>query len=91
VDGNLMYELAMQRIADQQRLAEQRRLAKAAIRARKQARAARRRSAGPSVPALPAVPAIPDFADELLAAAARDTVSAQWSEADRSGCALPGR
>jgi hypothetical protein len=88
VDGYLMYEMATERIADQHRHAQQRRTARAAITARKQARAARRKSA---VAGGPVVPAIPDFADELLAAAAGDTVPAQWREADQSGCALPGR
>jgi hypothetical protein len=87
VDGNLMYELARQQIADQHRLADQRRSARAAITARKQARAVRRRTAGASAPALPA---IPDYADDLLAAAG-DTVPAQWRETDQTGCALPGR
>jgi hypothetical protein len=82
-----MYEIAMLRVADQHRLAEQRRFARAAVKARKQARAAQRRNAEAGVTALPT---IPDFAGELLAATARDTVPAQRLEAD-SGRALPGR
>lgn len=82
-----MYEIAMQRIADQHRLAEQRRFGRAAVKARKQARAAQRRNAEAGAPSLPA---IPDFGYELLAAAARDKVPAQRQEAD-SGRALPGR
>jgi hypothetical protein len=85
----MMYEVAMERIADQHRLAEQRRAGRAASQARKQARATLRRNArnaGAGVEALPAI----DFADELLAAA-RDKVPAQRLGSDRDGRALPGR
>ena len=86
--GSIMYEVARQRIADQRRAAVkdgEARASRAAARAARAARRARNRAAEPV-----AMPAIPDYAHELLAAAARDTVPAPRREAGR-GRARAGR
>jgi hypothetical protein len=82
--GSIMYEVARQRIADQRRAAVkdgEARVSRAAARARR----ARKQADEPV-----AMPAIPDYAHELLAAAARDSVPAQRQEAGR-GRARAGR
>jgi hypothetical protein len=73
--GGIMYEVAQQRISDQRRAAAkdgEARVSRAAARARR----ARKQTAEPV-----AIPAIPDYAHELLAAAARDSVPGQRQEA----------
>ena len=61
MNGNLWYEVARQRVADQQRAARQagdRREARAAARARR---------ARGKAPEAPVVPVIPDYAHEMFA------------------------
>jgi hypothetical protein len=60
MNGNVMYEMARQRIAEQQRAARQ------ASEARAQRAIARGRRAGEEKPEAVVVPAIPDFADEMF-------------------------
>jgi hypothetical protein len=75
MNGSIMYELAQQRIADQRRTAArdgEARVSRTAARARR----ARGKAVEPA-----AIPAIPDYAHELLAAAARESVPAQRPEA----------
>jgi ATP/maltotriose-dependent transcriptional regulator MalT len=69
MNGNLMYEMARQRIAEQQRAARQ------AGEARERRAAARGRRAKAKAPEAIVTPAIPDFADEMFETA-RDTVPA---------------
>jgi hypothetical protein len=81
--GSIMYEVARQRIADQRRAAVkdgEARISRAAARARR----ARKQETEQ------VVPAIPDYAHELLAAAAQDTVPAPRQEQGR-GRAHAGR
>ena len=73
--GSMMYEVAQQRIADQRRAAVKDREART-LRALARGRHARGKADEPV-----AIPAIPDYAHELLAAAARDSVPAQRTEA----------
>ncbi|HTR92035.1 MAG TPA: hypothetical protein VMI73_09865 [Trebonia sp.] len=80
----MMYEVARQRIADQRRTAVkdgEARVSRAAARARR----AKNKATEPI-----ATPAIPDYAHELLAAAARDSVPAPRQEPGR-GRARAGR
>jgi hypothetical protein len=63
MNGNLMYEMARQRIAEQQRAARQ------AGEARERRAAARGRHAKAAAPEAIVAPAIPDFADEMFEAA----------------------
>jgi hypothetical protein len=67
MNGNLIYELARQRIAEQQRAARQ------AGEARDRRAAARGRHAKAKAPEAIVTPAIPDFADEMFEAV-RDAV-----------------
>jgi len=83
MQGNMMYELARARIAEQERAARQ---AGEARRQRAEARAARRKSRQ----AEPAMPAIPDYADDLLDVA-RDAVPAPREEAPHGRPARSGR
>jgi hypothetical protein len=69
MNGNLIYEMARQRIAEQQRAARQ------AGEARERRAAARGRRAKANAPEAIVTPAIPDFADEMFEAA-RDAVPA---------------
>jgi hypothetical protein len=71
---SIMYEVARQRIADQQRAAVKNGKART-LRALGRGRRARR-AADEAI----ATPLIPDYAHELLAAAARDSVPAQRPE-----------
>jgi hypothetical protein len=70
MNGNLMYEMARQRIAEQQRAA------RLASEAREMRSAARRRQPRETV----AVPAIPDFAHEMFTSA-QDAVPEPQREA----------
>lgn len=74
---SIMYEVARQRIADQQRAAVKNGEART-LRALGRSRRARR-AADEAI----ATPLIPDYAHELLAAAARDSVPAQRPEGVR--------
>jgi hypothetical protein len=69
MNGNLIYEMARQRIAEQQRAARQ------AGEARERRAAARGRRAKAKAPEAIVTPAIPDFADEMFETA-RDAVPA---------------
>ncbi len=60
MNGNLMYEMARQRIAEQQRAARQ------AGESRESRAAARGRQAKAKAPEAIVTPAIPDFADEMF-------------------------
>ena len=88
MNGDLMYEMARQYMAEQERIAARHRLARSArepggwIAAR---RARRLRRAQPT----PAVPAIPDYPGELLAAAAK--IPAPREPEARGGHARSGR
>jgi hypothetical protein len=73
--GTLMYEVAQQRIADQRRAAVKDGEART-LRALARGRRARGKAQEPV-----ATPAIPDYAHELLAAAARESVPAQRQQA----------
>ena len=75
MNGNLMYEIAKQRAAEQQRAARD------AARARSQ-RAAKRGRHGKEAPDAAAGPAIPDFAHEMFGLGTEDA---------RAGHARPGR
>jgi hypothetical protein len=77
MNGNLMYEVARQQIAERQRAARQ------AGQAREQRAAARGRQAKNEKRELAAVPAIPDFADEMFHDAERGAVPAPRAEAGR--------
>jgi hypothetical protein len=77
MNGNLMYEVARQRIAERQRSAQQ------AGQAREQRAAARGRHAKKGTPEPAAVPAIPDFAHEMFDDAARGAVPAARPESGR--------
>jgi hypothetical protein len=61
MNGNSMYEMARQRVAEQQRAARQ------AGEARERRAAARGRHARKEAPQVIATPAIPDFAAEMFA------------------------
>ena len=61
MNGNLWYEVARQRVADQQRSARR------AVEAREARAAARARRARNKAPAAPLVPVIPDYAHEMFA------------------------
>ena len=76
MNGNLMYEMARQRIAEQQRTARQ------ASESREQRAAARGRRARKEQAAEIVAPAIPDFAHEMFETA-RDTVPAPRQESGR--------
>jgi hypothetical protein len=71
----MMYEVAQQRIADQRRAAAKDGEGRT-LRALARSRRARGKAEEPA-----AMPVIPDYAHELLAAAARDSVPAQRPEA----------
>lgn len=60
MNGNLMYEMAKQRIAEQQRAAQE------LGRARSRRAAARGRHAKAETPDAVGTPVIPDFADEMF-------------------------
>jgi hypothetical protein len=77
MNGNLMYEVARQRIAEQQRSARR------ASQAREQRAAARGRHAKNQAPEEAALPAIPDFAHEMFDNAPRGTVPAPRTEGAR--------
>jgi hypothetical protein len=62
MNGNFMYEMARQRIAEQQRAARQ------AGEARERRALARARRARKEAPETIATPVIPDFAEEMFAA-----------------------
>jgi hypothetical protein len=80
---SIMYEVARQRIADQRRAAVKSGEART-VRALARGRRARR-AADEAV----ATPLIPDYAHELLAAAARDSVPVQRQEAGRPAAVRP--
>jgi hypothetical protein len=84
MNGNSMYEVARQRIAEQQRAARQ------AGEARERRAAARGRHARKGATEAVATPAIPDFADEMFDAA-RDAVPTPGRETTRGRHARPGR
>jgi hypothetical protein len=77
MNGNLMYEVARQQIAERQRAAQE------AGRAREQRAAARGRHAKNEKREPAVVPAIPDFADEMFDDAARGAVPAARQESAR--------
>jgi hypothetical protein len=84
VNGNLMYEMAKQRIAEQHRAARE------AAQARSQRAAARgRHSKAEARDAVP-VPVIPDFADEMFGTAP-NAVPAPRAEQDETGRGRPAR
>jgi hypothetical protein len=83
LNGNLMYEMARQRMAEQGRSARQAGEARGRI-----AAALSRRGRRPR-PEAATLPAIPDYAHELLAAG--DTVPAQRHEAAPGRSARTGR
>jgi hypothetical protein len=85
MNGNLMYEMARQRIADQQRTTRE------ATEARKRAKVARGRHARAAAAEPAVLPAIPDFAHELLDGGARGAVPAQRPEAGRGRHARTGK
>jgi len=85
MNGNLMYEMSRQRIAEQQRAARE------AGEARKQAKAARGRHARAAAATPAVLPAIPDFAHELLDNAARDEIPAQRQDTPRGRHARTSR
>ena len=74
MNGNLMYEMARQRIADQQRAA------RLASEAREMRSAARRGQPREKAPETVAAPAVPDFAHEMFAPA-REAVPEPRQEA----------
>jgi hypothetical protein len=76
MNGNVMYEMARQRVAEQQRAARQ------AGEARERRAAARARRAKKETRETIAAPAIPDFAHEMFDAV-RDAVPAPRREARR--------
>ena len=91
MNGDLMYEMARQYMAEQERIAARYRLARSAAPERRGWIAAwRARRARPAT-AMPAVPPIPDYAHELLAASAGDLVPAPRQEDARGGHARSGR
>ena len=84
MNGNLMYEIARQRMAEQQRAAQQRAAQQRAVRqqageARPRRAIARWRRAKATPAEEIAIPAIPDFAAEMFQTA-RDTVPAPRAE-----------
>jgi hypothetical protein len=83
LNGNLMYEMA------RQRMAEQGRAARRSGEARGRIAAALGRRARQTRPEAATLPAIPDYAHELLAAG--DSVPAQRPEEARGGSARTGR
>jgi hypothetical protein len=85
MNGNIMYEITRQRIADRQRATA------AAAEARKQAKTARRRNARTAAAKPAVLPAIPDFAHQLLDGATQDAVPAQRPEAGRGRDARTSR
>ena len=78
MNGNLMYEMARQRIAEQQRATER------AAAAHERRVAARGRRGKARVPEESVTPVIPDFADEMFETA-RDTVPAPREEKEDMG------
>jgi hypothetical protein len=84
MNGNAMYEVARQRIAEQQRAARQ------AGEARERRAAARGRRARKEAPEAIATPAIPDFAHEMFDAA-RGAVPAPREEDTRGRRTRAGR
>jgi hypothetical protein len=84
MNGNLMYEMTKQRIAEQQRAARQ------ASEAREQRAAARGRRARQERGQEIVAPAIPDFAHEMFETA-RDTVPAPREESGRGRRARTSR
>ena len=90
MNGNLMYEVARQRMAEQQRIAEQERAARAARGARSRRAIARWRRGKAAQAEETATLVIPDFAAEMFEAA-RDTLPVPREEEAgsrpaRSGC-----
>jgi len=85
MNGNLMYEMARQRIAEQQQAAQR------AGEARERRAAARGRRGKVEVPEESVAPVIPDFADEMFGTA-RDAVPAPREEKEdvRGGHAQTG-
>jgi len=85
MNGNLMYEMARQRIAEQQRAAQR------ATEARERRAAARGRRGKAKAPEVVVTPVIPDFADEMFGTA-RDVVPAPREEEEdvRGGHAQTG-
>ena len=79
MNGDLMYEMAKQQMAERHRLAEQRQIAR---QARKSRATARGRRVLDEVPEAVVMPVIPDFADEMFDAA-RKAVPAPRPEAGR--------
>ncbi len=79
MNGNVMYDMARLRMADQQRIAGQRRMGRQAVRARRQARAVRRPD-DRGVRAAPEPASAPVNAAQLCATA-RAGVPAQRREA----------
>jgi hypothetical protein len=80
MNGNVMYDMARQRVADQLRVAEQRRVARQAREARRQRATARGRHTEAQAPEATVLPVIPDFADELFDDVARDALPAPRRE-----------
>jgi hypothetical protein len=77
MNGNLMYEMTRQRLAEQERTARR------AGEARGWRAIARGRHARAAEAQAPVLPAIPDFAHELLSHKGRETVPAPRPEAGR--------
>jgi hypothetical protein len=90
MNGNAMYEVARQRIAERQLIADQRRAAAQAGEAHSRRAAARGRHARNAAQEPSVAPVIPDYADELLESA-RDTVPAPRQGDNRGRHAQAGR
>lgn len=90
MNGNLMYEIARQRVAEQQRIAERQRAAQAAGEARSRHAIARWRRGKAARAEEIATPVIPDFVAEMFEAA-RDTLPAPREEEAGGRPARSGR
>jgi hypothetical protein len=84
MNGNVMYEMARLRVAEQQRAARQ------AGEARELRAAARARRAGKEAPETIQTPVIPDFAEEMFTATG-DAVPTQRGETTRGRHTRSGR
>ena len=85
MNGNLMYEVARQRLAEQRRAAQQ------AGEARRARASARGRHARDEAPEAIAAPLIPDFAHEMFGDVAQGAVPAPRREAARGRHARTNR
>ena len=91
MNGDIMYQLAMQQIAERHEQAARDQLAREAAKAARERRRSGRGRRGAGTPEAAVLPAIPDFPHELFAGAARDAVPAPQPETGHGRHARTGR